>query len=96
MALPTINMPAARSTGKPVEQLITSPMIATAAAPTIAQRSPTRRTKIPAGRSPMSWPSISMDAINAAIPMLAPCCWAMIGTIGMTAPSPMQKSSAGR
>ncbi len=67
----------------------------TKAAPIMAVRSPMRLTTDPLGMSPTSSPSMIMPPMNAAIASEAPRLPATIGMMGMIAPSPMEKRSAG-
>ena len=87
-------MPSASAVGETTA--MRAPVTASIAAPIMALRSPMRATSQPAGRSPTSSPTMSIDAIRPAIASEAPRSVATTGMIGMSAPSPNEKMNVGR
>ncbi len=71
------------------------PTSATAAAISIAARSPARDTTQLAGRLPSTWPTTAAEAITPASARFAPMSTAMTATSGRIAYSPSEKSTDG-
>jgi hypothetical protein len=63
--------------------------VATAAATTIACRSPSRAARLAEGTSPSSWPMPSSATRNPAVAAEAPSSSALIAMTGATAPLPI-------